>query len=68
MHHSGEAAYLCLDKIGLSFGQVPVVHEVSLRVMPGEITCLLGPSGCGRPAHARKAQVVRIDSAKKLLS
>ena len=25
-----------------------VVDDVSLRVMPGSVTCLLGPSGCGK--------------------
>lgn len=33
-------------------GQV-VVDHVSLRVMPGQVTCLLGPSGCGKSTTLR---------------
>ncbi|GGD34596.1 ABC transporter ATP-binding protein [Sinisalibacter lacisalsi] len=35
------------------FGGVPVVSEVSLSVMPGQVTCLLGPSGCGKSTTLR---------------
>nr|WP_319250399.1 ABC transporter ATP-binding protein [uncultured Celeribacter sp.] len=30
-----------------------VVSDVSLRVMPGQVTCLLGPSGCGKSTTLR---------------
>ncbi len=30
-----------------------VVDGVSLRVMPGQVTCLLGPSGCGKSTTLR---------------
>ncbi len=30
-----------------------VVDHVSLRVMPGQVTCLLGPSGCGKSTALR---------------
>ena len=29
------------------FDGVDVVNNVSLSVQPGQVTCLLGPSGCG---------------------
>ncbi len=30
-----------------------VVNDVSLRVLPGQVTCLLGPSGCGKSTTLR---------------
>ncbi|MCZ7668363.1 MAG: ATP-binding cassette domain-containing protein [Chloroflexi bacterium] len=36
-----------------SFGAVPVVDDVSLRVAQGQILALLGPSGCGKTTTLR---------------
>ncbi|WP_082033380.1 ABC transporter ATP-binding protein [Celeribacter indicus] len=35
------------------FAGRPVVSDVSLKVMPGQVTCLLGPSGCGKSTTLR---------------
>ncbi|WP_299874785.1 ABC transporter ATP-binding protein [uncultured Sulfitobacter sp.] len=36
-----------------SFAGRTVVDGVSLRIMPGQVTCLLGPSGCGKSTTLR---------------
>ena len=36
-----------------SFAGRAVVDGVSLRIMPGQVTCLLGPSGCGKSTTLR---------------
>lgn len=46
-----------------AFGSRTVVDDVSLSVMPGQVTCLLGPSGCGKSTTLRMiAGVERQDS------
>jgi len=35
------------------FGRIPVLHEVTLSLAPGELYSLLGPSGCGKTSLLR---------------
>ena len=39
--------------ISRSFHGQRVVDQVSLRINPGQVTCLLGPSGCGKSTTLR---------------
>jgi len=43
-----------------------VVDDVSLRVMPGQVTCLLGPSGCGKSTTLRMIAGVEMQDAGEI--
>ena len=50
---SSEAPRLEVRNLTRRFGARTVVDDLSLRVMPGQVTCLLGPSGCGKSTTLR---------------
>ncbi|MCG7624894.1 MULTISPECIES: ABC transporter ATP-binding protein [unclassified Epibacterium] len=43
-----------------------VVDDVSLRVLPGQVTCLLGPSGCGKSTTLRMVAGVEMQDAGEI--
>lgn len=54
-----------ITSITRRFGGRPVVDDVSLTVMPGQVSCLLGPSGCGKSTTLRIiAGVERLDEGE----
>ena len=56
---------LRISHIAKRFDGVAVVDDVSLDVMPGQVTCLLGPSGCGKSTTLRMiAGVERPDAGE----
>ena len=46
---------LVFSQISHSYGATPVLHELDFAVEPGQITCLLGPSGGGKSTLLRLA-------------
>ncbi len=44
---------LSVRSLSHSFGEQPVVRDLSIEVAPGEIVSLLGPSGCGKTTTLR---------------
>ncbi|MEB3068553.1 ABC transporter ATP-binding protein [[Mycobacterium] vasticus] len=44
---------LTLDRVRLSYTDIPVIDELNLAVRPGEILVLTGPSGCGKSTVLR---------------
>ena len=56
---------LTVEGLTRRFGGRDVVSNVSLRVAPGQVTCLLGPSGCGKSTTLRMiAGVDRPDAGR----
>lgn len=47
------APRLEIKGVSRTFGCREVVSDVSLLIMPGQLTCLLGPSGCGKSTTLR---------------
>jgi spermidine/putrescine transport system ATP-binding protein len=46
-------SFLALEGVGLSYGPVRVLHDISLEVAEGEFLTLLGPSGSGKSTILR---------------
>lgn len=49
-----------------SFEGQAVVDHVSLKVMPGQVTCLLGPSGCGKSTTLRMIAGVEMQDSGEI--
>lgn len=42
-----------IDRLSAAYGQVRVLHQVSLRVEPGELVSIIGPNGAGKTTLLR---------------
>ena len=63
-----QATSVELDHVDKSFGANVVLHQLCLRVEPGEFVSLLGPSGCGKTTALRLiAGLERLNSGTVLM-
>ncbi len=44
---------LVLKNVAKAYGSVPIIHDLSLEVEPGEFIVVVGPSGCGKSTLLR---------------
>ena len=44
---------LTINSLSLGFGGPPILKDVDLRVLPGQIVSLVGPSGSGKSSILR---------------
>ncbi len=58
---------LALSNISKSYAGRKIVDDVSLDVLPGNVTCLLGPSGCGKSTTLRIAAGVEKQDSGQVL-
>jgi sulfonate transport system ATP-binding protein len=50
----GQSAFAVgFHSVGRAFGEKPVLRDVDLEVVPGEVIAILGPSGCGKSTLLR---------------
>lgn len=59
-------ARLEIRNLRRAFDGRAVVDDVSLRVMPGKVTCLLGPSGCGKSTTLRMIAGVEMQDSGEI--
>ncbi len=56
-----------LRSVNKSFGPVDVLHDISLKVRPGEVLCLLGDNGAGKSTLIKTLSGVHQPSSGEML-
>jgi branched-chain amino acid transport system ATP-binding protein len=64
---SASDALLAVDGVSVGYGDIPVLRDVDLRVMPGEAVALIGANGAGKTTLLRcLSGLLRVRSGKVL--
>jgi iron(III) transport system ATP-binding protein len=63
---STPAPRLEIRNLRRAFNGHAVVDDVSLRIMPGDVMCLLGPSGCGKSTTLRMIAGVEMQDSGEI--
>ncbi|MCQ0092947.1 ABC transporter ATP-binding protein [Roseovarius sp. M141] len=64
---SSKVPRLQIENLSRRYDGRLVVDDISLAVMPGQVTCLLGPSGCGKSTTLRMIAGVETQDSGKVL-
>ena len=56
-----------LRSVNKSFGPVDVLHDISLKVSPGEVLCLLGDNGAGKSTLIKTLSGVHAPTSGEML-
>jgi iron(III) transport system ATP-binding protein len=61
------AGRLTFENVSFQIGDKPILSDINLSLMPGEITCLLGSSGCGKTTLLRLAAGIAAPNSGRIL-
>jgi simple sugar transport system ATP-binding protein len=65
--HTSTAPLLEVEDVSLSFGSVRALQEVNLRLMPGEVTAIVGDNGAGKSTVVRCISGIHKQDAGRIL-
>ena len=59
---------LCVERLCVGYGAVPILHDIDLQIEAGQITALVGPNGCGKSTLLKAlARILKPQSGRVIL-
>lgn len=56
-----------IEDLSFSYGGRPVLNDITMEVLPWEVTCVVGPNGSGKSTLARCIESLLVPSAGRIL-